>query len=132
MPAGRRTVTRSTIEGPNQDKSFVSCVHHRVLHMLKPEHTASSTPVAGYRWQNIDNYFHILDHCEYIFPGSVMRLLPVVWLTFKMLTFLSYLVIQRKESTMAKVHDLSTSFQIYTIKVIKTMCACIISFVCLT
>ena len=54
MLTGRRVVTRSMIEGLNQDKSTVSCVNRRVLHMLKPEHTAPGTPVVGYRWSNID------------------------------------------------------------------------------
>ena len=54
-PTGHRAITRSSIEGPNQDKSSVSCVHRRVLHMSKPEQTALGTPVVGYRWSNIDN-----------------------------------------------------------------------------
>ena len=54
MPTGRRVITRSMIEGLNQDKSIVSCVYRRVLHTLKPEHTVSGIPEAGYRWWNID------------------------------------------------------------------------------
>ena len=47
-PTGCRAITRSAIEGPNQDKSTVSCVYRRVPHTLKPEYTASGTP-----WQAI-------------------------------------------------------------------------------
>ena len=36
-PTGRRAITRSKIEGPNQDKSTVPCVNRQVLHTLKPE-----------------------------------------------------------------------------------------------
>ena len=73
--------------------------------------------------------FHIIDHIEYILTGSVARLGQVVCLPFKMLAFLSYGVICRKKSTMAKVHDLSTFFQEYTFNVIETVRACIISLV---
>ena len=47
-PTGRRAITRSTIEGPNQDKSTVSCVNRRVPHTLKSEHTTVdvSPPIA--------------------------------------------------------------------------------------
>ena len=55
-PTGRRAITRSKIEGPNQDKSTVSCVNRRIPHTLKPEHTAPGKLVAGYRWSNIDKY----------------------------------------------------------------------------
>ena len=54
-PTGRKVIARSTIEGLNQDKSTVSCVNHRVPHTPKPEHTVLGTPVAGYRWSNIDS-----------------------------------------------------------------------------
>ena len=43
-PAGRRAITRSTIEGPNQDKSIVFCVHRRVPHMLKPKQYCPGDP----------------------------------------------------------------------------------------
>ena len=43
-PTGRRVITRSTIEGPNQDKSTVSCVHRRVPHTLKPEQNCPGDP----------------------------------------------------------------------------------------
>ena len=55
--------------------------------------------------------FHIIDHIEYILTGLVARLGQVVCLPFKMLAYLSYGVICRKKSTMAKVHDLSTFFK---------------------
>ena len=55
MPTGRRAITRSTIEGLNQDKSTVSYINRRVLHTLKPEQTTLGTPMAGYRWSNINN-----------------------------------------------------------------------------
>ena len=54
-PTGRKAITQSKIEGLNQDKSTISCVNRRVLHMLKPKHTAPGTPVADYRWSNIDS-----------------------------------------------------------------------------
>ena len=73
--------------------------------------------------------FHIIDHIEYILTGSVVRLGQVVCLPFKMLAFLSYGVICRKKSTMAKVHDLSTFFQEYTSNITEAVCACIISLV---
>jgi hypothetical protein len=68
--------------------------------------------------------FHNIDHIEYILTGSVARLGP-----FKMLAFLSYGIIHRKKSTMAKVHDLSTFLQEYTSNITEAMCACIISLV---
>ena len=76
-------------------------------------------------------YFHILHHFEYIILGSVTRLSLVVCLAFKMFAFLSYWVAHRKKSTVANVHNLSTFFQNYTIKVFKTVCACNVSLVCL-
>ena len=39
------------VEGPNQDKSTISCIYRRVLHTLKPEQTTPGTPMAGYRRQ---------------------------------------------------------------------------------
>jgi len=73
--------------------------------------------------------FYILDHYEYIIPGSIERLSPVVCLGFEMLAFLSYWVVHRKKPTLAKVHDLSTFFQTYTVKVFIIVCACILSLV---
>ena len=43
-PTGCRVVTRSKIEGLNQDKSTVSCVNHRVPHTLKPEQYCPGYP----------------------------------------------------------------------------------------
>ena len=65
-PTGRRAITQSTIKGLNQDKSTVSCVNHRVLHTLKPEHTAPGTTMAGYQWSNIDTHDLIMDHGRFI------------------------------------------------------------------
>jgi len=73
--------------------------------------------------------FYILDHFKYIIPGSIERLGLVVCLAFEMLAFLSYWVVHRKKLTVAKVNDLSTFFQKYTVKVFITVCACIISLV---
>jgi hypothetical protein len=73
--------------------------------------------------------FHIIDHIEYILTGLVARLGQVVYHPFKMLAFLSYRVICRKKSTMAKVHDLSTFHQEYTSNITEAVCACIISLV---
>jgi len=53
------------------------------------------------------HHFYILDYFEYIIPGSVERLGLVVYLAFKMLSFLSYWVVHRKKLIVAKVHDLS-------------------------
>ena len=57
------------------------------------------------------DYLHIIDHIEYILTCSVARLGLVVCLIFKMLAFLSYGVICKKKSSMAKVHNLSTLFK---------------------
>jgi hypothetical protein len=73
--------------------------------------------------------FHIIDHMEYILTGSVARLGQVVCRPFKMLAFLSYGVICRKKSTVAKVHDLSKFLQEDASNIIKAVCACIISLV---
>jgi len=72
---------------------------------------------------------NILDHFEYIILGSIERLGPVVCLAFEMLAFLSYWVVHRKKRTVAKVHNLSTFFQKYIVKVFITVYACIISLV---
>ena len=72
----------------------------------------------------MDFFFH-MGTC----PGLIERLGLVVCLAFEILAFLSYWVVHRKKLTVAKVHDLSTFFQKYTIKVFITMCACIISLV---
>jgi len=53
----------------------------------------------------------------------------MVCLAFEMLAFLSYWVVHRKKPMVAKVHDLSTFFQKYIVKVFITMCVCIISLV---
>jgi len=42
-------------------------------------------------------HFYILDHFEYIIPGSVERLGPVVCLAFEMLAFLSNWLVHRKK-----------------------------------
>ena len=74
-------------------------------------------------------HFYILDHFEYIIPNSIEWFGLVVCLAFKMLALLSYWVVHRNKPTVANVHDLSTFFQKYTVKVFITMCACIISLV---
>jgi len=84
----------------------------------------------GFTSSSISKYhFYILDHFEYIIPGSIERLGTVVFLAFEMLAFLSYSVVHRKKPMVAKVHDLSTFFQKYIVKVFITVCACIISLV---
>jgi len=57
------------------------------------------------------DYLHIIDHIKYTLTCSVAWLGLVVCHIFKMLAFLSYRVICRKKSFMARVYDLSQFFK---------------------
>ena len=66
-PTGRRAITRSAIEGPNQDKSTVSCVHRRVLHTPKPEQNYPGDPRG--RLSVVKHQPH-QDHGNQLFPTA--------------------------------------------------------------
>ena len=78
------------------------------------------------------DYLQILDHIMYISTSMVARLRPVIRLTFEMLAFLSYGMPARKKSTMTQVHILPTTLQIYTVGIIQTVRASVVSLVCLS
>ena len=78
------------------------------------------------------DHLQILDHIMYISTSTVARLRPVIRLTGEMLAFLSYGMPARKKSTMSQVHILPTIIQIYTVGIIQTVHACMVSLVCLS
>ena len=76
------------------------------------------------------DYLQILDHIMYISTSTVARLRPVIRLTFEMLAFLSYGMPARNKSTMSQVHILIS--QIYTVGIVQTVRASVVSLVCLS
>ena len=78
------------------------------------------------------DYLQILDHIMYISTSTVARLRPVIRLTFEMLAFLSYGMPAQKKSTMSQVHILLITIQIYTVGIIQTVRASVVSLVCLS
>jgi hypothetical protein len=53
-----------------------------------------------------------------VITGTHGGLLPVIYLAFEMLAFLSTLMVGQKKSTMAQVHILPAFVQVYTFSVI--------------
>ena len=58
------------------------------------------------------------DHSKYVITDTHGGLLPVIYLAFEMLVFLSTLMVGREKSTMAQVHILPAYVQVYTFGVI--------------